>query len=67
LKVTLNWIKEFLDTDDLDASEVAEVLTMSGTEVEKIEYFGSRFENIVIGEITSFPSIPMPINYLFAA
>ena len=58
MKVTLNWIKEFLDTDDLDASEVAEVLTMSGTEVEKIEYFGSRFENIVIGEITSFSQHP---------
>jgi len=58
LKVTLNWIKEFLDTDDLDASEVAEILTMTGTEVEKIEYFGSKFENIVIGEIISFSQHP---------
>ena len=58
MKVTLNWIKEFLDTDDLDASEVAEILTMSGTEVEKIEYFGSKFENIIIGEITSFSQHP---------
>ena len=58
MKVTLNWIKEFLDTDDLDASEVAELLTMSGTEVEKIEYFGSKFENIVIGEIISFSQHP---------
>jgi phenylalanyl-tRNA synthetase beta chain len=58
LKITLNWIKEFLDTDDLDASEIAEILTMSGTEVEKIEYFGSKFENIIIGEITSFSQHP---------
>lgn len=58
MKVTLNWIKEFLDTDDLDASEVAEILTMSGTEVERVEYFGSKFENIVIGEIISFTQHP---------
>ncbi len=58
MKVTLNWIKEFLDTDDLDASEVAEILTMTGTEVEKIEYFGSKFENIVIGKIISFSQHP---------
>ena len=58
MKVTLNWIKEFLDTDDLDALEVAEILTMSGTEVEKVEHFGSKFENIVIGEIISFTQHP---------
>ena len=58
MKVTLNWIKEFLDTDDLDASEVVEILTMSGTEVGKIEYFGSKFKNIVIGEIISFSQHP---------
>ncbi|TET51479.1 MAG: phenylalanine--tRNA ligase subunit beta, partial [Actinomycetota bacterium] len=58
MKVTLNWIKEFLDTDDLDASKVAEILTMSGTEVERVEYFGSKFENIIIGEIISFTRHP---------
>ncbi|MCJ7666200.1 MAG: phenylalanine--tRNA ligase subunit beta, partial [Actinobacteria bacterium] len=58
MRVTLNWIKEFLDTDDLDASEVAEILTMSGTEVEKLEHFGSKFENIIIGEIISFKQHP---------
>jgi len=34
LKVTLNWIKEFLDVDKLDPENIAKMLTMSGTEVK---------------------------------
>ena len=54
MKVSLNWIKEFLNTDVLDAVEVAEMLTMSGTEVEKVESVGFRFDRIIIGQIKSF-------------
>ncbi len=58
MKVTLNWIKEFLDTDYLDPFEVAEILTMSGTEVKKVEDVGERFRNMVVGEIISFEKHP---------
>jgi phenylalanyl-tRNA synthetase beta chain len=58
LKVTLNWIKEFLNTDKLDPSEVAEMLTMSGTEVEKVEAVGKGYEKIVVGRIESFTRHP---------
>jgi phenylalanyl-tRNA synthetase beta chain len=58
LKVTLNWLKEFLDTDYLDPYEVAEILTMSGTEVKKVENIGERFKNMVVGEIISFEKHP---------
>ncbi|HAJ95711.1 MAG TPA: phenylalanine--tRNA ligase subunit beta, partial [Actinobacteria bacterium] len=58
MKVSLNWIKEFLNTDELDAVEVAEMLTMSGTEVEKVEPVGSKFDRIIIGQIKSFTRHP---------
>jgi len=58
LKVTLNWLKEFLDTYYLDPYEVAEILTMSGTEVKKVENIGERFKNMVVGEIISFEKHP---------
>lgn len=58
MKVSLNWIKEFLNTDELDAAEVAELLTMSGTEVEKVELVGSKFDKIIIGQIKSFTRHP---------
>jgi phenylalanyl-tRNA synthetase beta chain len=51
LKVTLNWIKEFLDTDSLDPEKIASMLTMSGTEVKKIENVGIKYKNIITGKI----------------
>jgi phenylalanyl-tRNA synthetase beta chain len=54
LKVTFNWINEFLKGDKLDPKEAAEALTMSGTEVQKIEFIGERFRNIIVGMIKSF-------------
>ncbi|MCL5070057.1 MAG: phenylalanine--tRNA ligase subunit beta [Actinobacteria bacterium] len=51
MKVTINWLKEFLKIDHLNPADVAELLTMSGTEVKNIEYVGERFKNIVIGQI----------------
>ena len=58
MKVTLNWIKEFLNTDKLDPAEVAEMLTMSGTEVEKVGSVGKGYEKIVVGRIESFTRHP---------
>ena len=58
MKVTLNWIKEFLNTDKLDPSGVAEMLTMSGTEVEKVESVGKGYEKIIVGRIESFTRHP---------
>lgn len=51
MKVTLNWLKEFLNTDQLEAGEIAQLLTMSGSEVKKIDYMGRKFEKIIIGQI----------------
>ncbi|MEA2016377.1 MAG: phenylalanine--tRNA ligase subunit beta, partial [Actinomycetota bacterium] len=58
MKVTLNWVKEFLDADRLDYEKIADLLTMSGSEVKKIEDFGSKFRNIVVGKIKDFRQHP---------
>ena len=62
MKVTLNWIKEFIDTSSLengfDASDIVKILTMSGTEVKKVEDIGSKFKNIVIGRVIEFMQHP---------
>jgi len=58
LKVTLDWLKEILNTDNLEAQEIAELLTMSGTEVKKVEYPGKKFENIIIGRIIDYRPHP---------
>ncbi len=58
LKVTLNWLKEFLSPEDIDPVEVKDLLTMSGTEVKKVEYTGAKYNNIVTGRILMFDRHP---------
>jgi phenylalanyl-tRNA synthetase beta chain len=58
VKVTLNWLKEFLDRENIDPEEVKDLLTMSGTEVKKVEYTGAKYNNIVTGRIVMFDRHP---------
>jgi len=50
MKITLNWLKEFVDFD-LSPEELADKYDLSGTEVEAIEYLGKGFEHVVVGEV----------------
>ena len=53
MKISYNWLKEYIDID-LPASEVAEMLTFCGLEVESIETFESikgGLNGLVIGEV----------------
>ncbi len=58
MKVTLNWIGEFLDTGRLEPENIANTLTMSGTEVKKVEYIGGRYKDIIVGRIIDFSAHP---------
>ncbi len=51
MKVTLNWLKEYVDIT-VPAAELADRLTMAGLEVKNIETVGGDWENIVVGRIT---------------
>jgi|GEM_PF-3820425 len=50
MKVLLSWLKEFVDIT-LPPVELAQLLTMSGTEVGYVEEVGSRWANIWIGQV----------------
>ena len=58
MKVTLNWICEFLDKGPLDSENIAGALTMSGTEVKKIEYVGGRYKDVIVGKIIDYSNHP---------
>ena len=52
MKVSLNWIKDFVRLpDDADMKKLAYELTMSTVEVEDVEDLGARYDNIVVGVI----------------
>ena len=58
MKVTLNWIGEFLNAERLEPENIASALTMSGTEVKKVEYIGGKYKDIVIGRVVDFSPHP---------
>ena len=57
MKVTYNWLKEFVDFD-LNPSDLAEALTMAGLEVAAIEDLGARYEGCVVGRVLQVHTHP---------
>jgi len=56
--LTLNWLDEFVDCKDLSPQEIANRLTMSGLEVERVHFLGEGLENVIIGEIVGVKEHP---------
>lgn len=50
MKISYNWLKDYIDLD-LTAEQVADILTLTGLEVEDIEHVGSSFKGIIVGEV----------------
>ncbi|MEY2408696.1 MAG: phenylalanyl-tRNA synthetase beta chain [Verrucomicrobiota bacterium] len=50
MKVTLNWLKQYVDFD-WTPDQLAERLTMLGLEVEGVQKIGGEFDGIVVGEV----------------
>jgi len=57
MKVPLNWLREYVDIN-LPPNDLANILTMAGTEVKGIQTIGGRWENIVIGQIVAINPHP---------
>jgi len=59
VKITYNWLKEFIvGLDSYSPQEIAYKLTMSGTEIKKLEYAGEKYKDIIIAQIESFIKHP---------
>lgn len=57
MRVSLNWLKEFIDLD-LSAEELAHELTMLGLEIEAIDRPGAEISQVVVGQIQSIDPHP---------
>lgn len=57
MKISYNWIKEFIDID-VSIKELDNTLTMLGIEVEGIEDIGEKYNNFIIGYVESKSSHP---------
>ena len=57
MRLSYNWIKEYVDLSGISPEELAEKLTAAGLEVEGIEYM-ARGTNLVVGEIIACENHP---------
>ena len=57
MKVNTEWLKEFSEID-VSTKELSDILTMTGSKVEAIEYKGNDIKNVVIGKILEIEKHP---------
>lgn len=58
MQVSLNWLNEFVDLSNVDEKQIAHELTMSGLEVDAIEYIKPQFKNIITAKIIKIDQHP---------
>ncbi len=57
MKVTLNWLKQYVDFT-WSPEELSERLTMIGIEVEGVEKTGGEFEGVVVAQVLTRDKVP---------
>ena len=58
MQVSLDWLNDFVDLSGISPEEIAHKLTMSGLEVEEVEYRKIAFENIKTVQIIKIDNHP---------
>ena len=58
MQVSYEWLNEFVDLCGIEPEEIAHNLTMSGLEVEEIEYKKPSFTNIITAKIIKIDNHP---------
>jgi phenylalanyl-tRNA synthetase beta chain len=51
LKVSVNWLKQYVDLEGISVDELVEVLTTAGLEVDEVIDQKKQFENFVVGYV----------------
>lgn len=51
MKISLEWLNEYVDLSNITPEQIAHELTMSGLEVEEVEKTGAKFTNIRTAQI----------------
>ena len=57
MKASIEWLKEYANIN-VDAKELGDILTMTGSKVETIDELGADIQNVVIGKIEKIQKHP---------
>lgn len=58
MKVSLNWLNDYVNVQDVDPKDLAERLTYAGLEVDGIESIGARFRGVIVAKIVQVDKHP---------
>ena len=58
MKISLNWIKEFVDLNGVDIKDLINRFTLSTAEIEEVVEMGKDIHNVVAGRIVSVEKHP---------
>lgn len=58
MKISLNWLKDYVDLIDLSTDEIIDKLTMSGLEVEDVTDENELYKNFIVAEVKSVTKHP---------
>lgn len=51
MKISLNWLKDYIDLSGISSDEIVEKITFAGLEVEEVVDQKKNFENMVVGNV----------------
>ena len=55
--VPVKWLRDYVDID-MNTQEFADKMTMTGSKVEKVEYFGADIQKVAVGKILEISQHP---------
>jgi phenylalanyl-tRNA synthetase beta chain len=58
MKLSLNWLREYLPALDRPPEQIADALIFTGVEVEGVQVHGAGIEKVVVAQIESFQQHP---------
>ena len=58
MKVSMNWISEYVDLSGLDIEDLIHRFTLSTAEVEDVYHYGAEVNGVVVAEITKIEAHP---------
>lgn len=58
MKISLNWLKHYIDLNDLTIKDIVDKLTMSGLEVEEVVDENELYKNFIVAEVKSVSKHP---------
>ena len=58
MKISLNWIKDYVDLSGIDTEEIVKRFNLSTAEIENVEYMGAKTHGVVFGKILEIEDHP---------